>query len=831
MKQSKNKIVLAVYYFCLMQTVLANGNNQYIVTGTVLDSTTNKPIEYASISLIETSTGIITTGGITNPQGRFFIDKIPGGQYSAIVEYIGYKKYKIDSIIFQIETQKDLNTIYLSIANIQMDEVAAFGERPQIIQTMEKKVFNIDESLTIIGGSATDALKKVPSVDVDIDGNISLRGDPNVTLLINGKLSGLTQGDRRVTVDNLPAAMIERIEVITNPSAKYDPDGMGGIVNLILKRGEFEGLNGNALMSAGQYDKYNISGMVNYRHSIINLYTNTSLRLDNQLGMGKRKFTYKYPNYITSIYQETIRGKKPITGAIKIGSDFFLSDQKTLSFSSIYSQYEHQTNDTILTTGYVDFEQYSEKRSNGFNLSFNGGYTQNFDHPIRRMSMEASYSHAGDGSDSYFGRNNSAAISGLGGSSWEEENIDNTVLTFDYTFPIQDKIIIESGIKNNVSRFRSVLDYVHNPYRYHYNEDLFAGYITMAHEHSKRIGFKTGLRMEQVYTDAKVEEIPHVHDHDDSTNVFTIVIDSTVAKSPFKNPYFKIYPSAYFLYSLDESSQIQIGYSKRVNRPRRESLNPFPKNTFDIYHVRNGNPYLKPEFIDIMELNYSKVSDRFSFNTGFYYKHVVSLIQWYDHDFVTVGDLKYELLTSDNASEADSYGMEFLINYRPINNLSMMLNLNSWHSNAYGAGEPDLNGKTIGYFSYGLVSYSIPGVAKIELSGRYRGPMTITTGKINSSFYCDLAIQKLFLNNQLGLTLNIKDLFDSGIFNIKTSQMIYNPTSSVTYEQIMSAERRRDRRSILISLNYNFGKLEKSQTKISPKKINHHDGNEIEMIY
>jgi len=831
MKDFKNNFIFPALYMSLCQIILAQGYMQNIITGTVIDFSTNKPVEYASISVVDSNTGVIATGGITDAQGKFYIDQIPSGQYSVVVEYIGYENYSTDSIILQGDTQKDLDAIYLSIFNVKLDEIEILGERPQIIQTIEKKVFNVDESLTLIGGSASDALKKIPSLDVDIDGNISLRGDPNVTVLINGKRSGLTQGDRRTVVDNIPAAMIERIEVITNPSARYDPDGMGGIVNLILKRGKFEGVNGNTILSAGQYEKYNISGMMNYRRSFVNLFANTSFRLDNQLGKGNRTFTYKYPNNTISINQETTRGKKPITGVVKIGSDFFLSDLKTLSFSSTYSQHEQQIQDTIFTTGYVDFEQYSKKTNNGFNLGFDGTYTQNFNHPEQRLTIEASYSYADDGSDSYFGSNNSAATSGLGGSSWIDENVNNAVLILDYAFPLNKEIFLESGLKNTVSRFKSVLDYVHNPYRYHYNENLYAGYVTMSYEHSKNIEFKTGLRIEQVYTDAKVEDIPHVHDHDDSTNVFTVVIDSAVVQSPFENPYFKIYPSLYFLFSLNESTQMQFGYSKRVNRPRRGSLNPFPKNTFDVYHVRNGNPYLKPEFTDVIELNLSRTSNRITFNSGIYYKHVVDLIRWYDHDFVTVGEEQYELLTSDNAGEAESYGLELMANFRPIRNMNMMLNLNSWNSNAYGAGEADLNGKTKGYFSYGMISYSIPNIARIEFSGRYRGPMTITTGNIKSSFYCDLAIQKSFLNNQLGLTLNIKDLFDSGIFNIKTSQMIYNPTSSVTYEQIMSAERRRDRRNISISLNYNFGKLEKSQRTISPKKINHHDGNGIEMDY
>ena len=215
-----------------------------IVTGTVIDSTTGDPVAYASVSLISEKEQTVVTGGITDDQGHFRINEIQLGRYDLAVDFIGYEKTIIAGInLFPGDgggIEQNLGTIQLVMTSLQMEQLDVYAESPQWVQTIDKQIFFVDRSLTIKGGTASDALKKIPNVDVDIDGNISLRGDLNVTVLLDGKPSGMTHGDRRAMVDNIPAAMIDKVEVITNPSAKYDPDGMGGIINIILKRGIFE---------------------------------------------------------------------------------------------------------------------------------------------------------------------------------------------------------------------------------------------------------------------------------------------------------------------------------------------------------------------------------------------------------------------------------------------------------------------------------------------------------------------------------------------------------------------------------------------------------------
>ncbi|HJM34001.1 MAG TPA: TonB-dependent receptor, partial [Candidatus Marinimicrobia bacterium] len=257
-----------------------------VVHGSVKDSISGQSLEYASISLVNMRSNEVVTGALSDKTGRFNIREIPLGRYRAVVEFIGYATKEISPInIFPGERggiEQDLGNIQLQVSSVNLAEVEVLGES-QFIQTIDKQVFTVGKNLAASGGSGEDVLNQVPTVAVDIDGNITLRGDANVTVLIDGKKVGF---DRRSMVDNLQASMIEKVEVITNPSAKYDPDGVGGIINLVLKRGAFEGFNGSTSLSAGEYNKNNISGNLNFRTDTWNVFGSTSYRMGERYGAG-----------------------------------------------------------------------------------------------------------------------------------------------------------------------------------------------------------------------------------------------------------------------------------------------------------------------------------------------------------------------------------------------------------------------------------------------------------------------------------------------------------------------------------------------------------------
>ena len=793
-----------------------------VLQGVVLDSASNKPIEYASISIVRVRDDEIITGGIADTDGYFKIQKIPLGRYSVLVEFIGYNKAVIEEVnIFPREgggIEQNLGDIKLSISSVQMAEVDVFGELPQFIQTIDKKIFFVDQSLTVLGGTATDALKKIPSVDVDIDGNISLRGDQNVNVLIDGKPSGLTQSDRRAMVDNIPAAMIDRVEVITNPSAKYDPDGMGGIINIILKRGQFEGMNGNTSITAGQFDQFNASGMLNFRREKFNVFSNASYRKGYRQGDGFRTFIMDYGTAADTSKQITSRIRMPVSMSLRLGGDYYVTEKQTFTLSTTFSDHDNTSEESIHYIYPLDYEVKQDEEKFGLTNAVDLTYVRDYEDPQQKLELDISYSYSNDREEQTQRYNEQDPINA---DEWRT----NMIIRGDYTHPFSKGTLLETGFKGTIKDFNSDLQYLVVPYDFIYGEDVYAFYATLAHDFSAIWGLKLGLRAEQVETSIRM----NADGEQDTTNIFTTLIDNAIAKAPFSNPYFKIYPSMFWMYTISEKDQLQFGYSKRVNRPRRWSMNPFPRDFFDTSHIRTGNPYVKPEFSDVMELNFSHFDRRLTLNTGVYYKKVKDIMRWWDSDFIAVGDTTYEVISSDNAGFGESNGIEFMVNYRPLPLINLMVSVTTWNSRTYGSGEADLNGTSSGYYARGMSTITLPRIARIELSSRYRGPMKFSDGDIKGSFTMDLAIQKGFLDNRLNLTFKVSDVFDSGKFRINTEQTV--DLGSLSYTQIMEAERRHSPRTMYLTLSYNFGKMEEKKRWGRGREGDHGGGGMMEMDY
>jgi len=793
-----------------------------VLQGVVLDSASNKPIEYASISIVRVRDDEIITGGIADTDGYFKIQKIPLGRYSVLVEFIGYKKAVIEEVnIFPREgggIEQNLGDIKLSISSVQMAEVDVFGELPQFIQTIDKKIFFVDQSLTVLGGTATDALKNIPSVDVDIDGNISLRGDQNVNVLIDGKPSGLTQSDRRAMVDNIPAAMIDRVEVITNPSAKYDPDGMGGIINIILKRGQFEGMNGNTSITAGQFDQFNASGMLNFRREKFNVFSNASYRKGYRQGDGFRTFIMDYGTAADTSKQITSRIRMPVSMSLRLGGDYYVTEKQSFTLSTTFSDHDNTSEEIIHYIYPLDYEVQQDEEKFGLTNAVDLTYVRDYEDPQQKLELDISYSYSAASEVQTQRANEQDPINA---DEWRT----NMIIRGDYTHPFSKGTLLETGFKGTIKDFNSDLQYLVVPYDFIYGEDVYAFYATLAHDFSAIWGLKLGLRAEQVETSIRM----NADGEQDTTNIFTTLIDNAIAKTPFSNPYFKIYPSMFWMYTISEKDQLQFGYSKRVNRPRRWSMNPFPRDFFDTSHIRTGNPYVKPEFSDVMELNFSHFDRRLTLNTGVYYKKVKDIMRWWDSDFIAVGDTTYEVISSDNAGFGESNGIEFMVNYRPLPLINLMVSVTTWNSHTYGSGEADLNGTSSGYYARGMSTITLPRIARIELSSRYRGPMKFSDGDIKGSFTMDLAIQKGFLDNRLNLTFKVSDVFDSGKFRINTEQAV--DLGSESYTQIMEAERRHSPRTMYLTLSYNFGKMEEKKRWGRGREGDHGGGGMMEMDY
>ena len=793
-----------------------------VLQGSIKDSTSMKPIEYASVSLVDLEHNELVTGGLSDKNGLVNITEIPLGKYVAVIEFMGYRKKEIGPLnIFPGEgggIRQNFGEVTMSISSLNMATVDVLGEESTFIQTIDKKIFNVGRDISSSGGNGADVLRKVPSVDVDIDGVVSIAGDANVTILIDGKRSGRTGSGRRGEIENIAASMIEKVEVITNPSAKYDPDGVGGIINIVMKRGALDGFNGNVSAMQGDYKQQNLNGNVNYRTDKLNLFTSMNYQTGNRVGDGLREFQYAYTNRIDSLFQNTSRTSTPNNLGCRIGGDYYPSSNKTIGYTLDISEHKEleQNNINYLINTRDPSElglKEMEESDDGYHIDHVLSYENKYDSQKQLLKAYASIAHE---IDDVFETGTMESLNYKSSDTKTLEDNTNVTMAVDYENEYGEKLGIETGIKFTIRDFGENLNYLEDKYENDYQEDIYAAYLVTKYNLTDRFGFKLGARFEQVETKANLSG-PITHD---STNIITKIFDNAIAESPFNNPYKKVYPSAFLLYKLTERQSMQFGYSKKVNRPNRRTLSPFPNNTQDISRLRNGNPYLKPEYSDVMELSFSSNSRKLNLNMSSSYKNTSDVIMWWDRDYETFIDTKrpsgpdtttYEILTAGNAENSKSINFNGNIMYRPMPLASIMIWGYSWNSTISDEGEADFNGNSRGMGFGGRLTLNIPTIARIELSGNGRGKMKITTGSIPSNYRINLGIQKYFLKNRLSVTFKVNDLFDTGKFIIDTSTEVTNTATQETYTQLMYAERQRQKRNTSIVLNYNFGKQHKKK--------------------
>ena len=371
-----------------------------IVQGTVTDSITGSAIEYASVSIIDNHDGTVVTGGLSKKDGSFNIREIPLGEYIVLIEFIGYAKKELGPLsIFPGEggsIENFIGEVPLKISSVNLDAVDVIGDESQFIQTVDKQIFKVGKNLTAAGGTGFDLLRKVPTVDVDIDGEVSIAGDANVTILIDGKRSGLTGSNRRGIVDNIQVAMVDKVEVITNPSAKYDPDGVGGIINIVLKRGALDGLNGSITTMAGEYDKRNIAGNVNYRTDKWNVFGSSSYRSGNSIGRGIREFEYNYPSRSDSLYQNTYRRRSPVRTNLRIGGDYYPNSASTISYTYMFGNHFEDTFEEIEYIIPDMYEVESLEEDDGIHHDHSISYENKFGTTDRKLTANLDYNFEND---------------------------------------------------------------------------------------------------------------------------------------------------------------------------------------------------------------------------------------------------------------------------------------------------------------------------------------------------------------------------------------------------------------------------------------------------
>ena len=777
------------------------------VKGVVIDNKSKVPVEFATIALYKLKDSSLATGVVAGINGGFELKELSFGKYFMKVNFIGYKQLIIDTIKIRAgNVDVNLGSIKLRTNTELLGEVEITSEKSTIQLGIDRKIFNVEKNIVSEGGSATDVLQSIPSISVDIDGNLSLRGSGNVTVLIDGKPSGITGTSRAAILQQIPASSIESIELITNPSAKYDPDGMSGIINIITKKNKLSGFNGSVTAGAGTNDKYNAAATLSYRNSKFNVYSNYGFRSNSRTGSGYSDRQNIFPDTTYFLNSESAQLSKNISHNIKAGVEFFLNDKNTIGGSVLYntgkdrstqvSDYTEADENSILSGAYVR-DEISEDTP--VNLDYNINYRKTFTKPKQELIFDGTYStSSGNEHEDYVERDYRLKYAPKNAYPLKQNTTtksDNTITTIqlDYIHPFKDQMKLEAGAKTTMRNIAN--DFVSESYNYgssdfdadtslsnnfEYTENIFAVYSTFSGT-VKKFGYQLGLRAEQANTES-----------------YLITTDEK-----YKNDYFKLFPSVHLSQKFNKEQEAQISYSRRINRPNTRSLNPF-KDYGDPYNIRYGNPYLQPEFINSLELSYVKYWKKAVLTSTAYYRLTNGIIQ----RIKTIGDSTVSITSFVNLNSSTSYGLELIAKTDLAKWWNTTISANVFETKIDGENvDADLQNNNFSYIFKLMSNMHLLKNMDIQFTANYNGPTATAQGEVKPILAMDFGIKKeIFKNASLGL--NITDLTNA-------RKMVFEASGNNFYQTM---ERRRESRIATLTFTYRFGKLSETGKKGRPNR-------------
>ncbi|MBC6995523.1 TonB-dependent receptor [Neolewinella lacunae] len=734
------------------------------LSGQLLEENTGEPIGFANVAIYNV-TGDLVAGTTSDIDGTFVIKDLPYGDYRLEMSFIGYATEDRQLELSEAKRFFELDAIALGPDGQQLEEVIVTAERAVMELGLDRKVFNVEKTIAAAGGSAEDLLRQIPSITVDLEGNVSLRGNGNVRFLINGRPSGLTGANQQTFLQSLTAANIERIEVITNPGARFDPDGTGGLINIVLKNKTEDGFNATVNLNAGTNNKFDGSLDANWRKGKFNTTFGISGRSDERFFRGYREQEATFADTSFSRIFTFDGNRMRQSQLLKLGTEYAINDRSTFQISGNY-QLSSGDNGNLRTTTFFDENNNSaftsirtEREPNDeTDYEIRANYQTTFRKEGRQLTGALQFSDSNEEEIENYREvfstpegvvydeilQNSPTLSGrkqfLGQLDYEQK-IGEFKLETGWRSTLQrlDNLGIFNEFDETIGDFVKIDS---NSNRFFYDEDIHALYATFGGKVDKLV-FSAGLRAEQAYTTSRLTE----------PNVET-----------FENDYFKVYPSVFLGYEVAEGSTIQASYSRRVNRPRSWDLNPFVDRG-DPLNLRTGNPFLLPELINSFELNLQQRFGAGTFTGGFYYRQLNDLITRVTETLpggVSLG-------TRANLDRGRDYGVEVITTLRPSEKLDFTLSLNAYRSEIDGQlaeGTVDANG----YLFNGRLQggYELPWDITTQFTYFYRSPGITPQGRIRAIQSLDLGFRKPVLNDKGAITLRVSDLFNQRRFRFTT---------------------------------------------------------------
>ena len=746
------------------------------VKGRVFDKATGLPMEYATVRACTLPDTTFIAGCITEPTGNFSM-QLEKGRYVLEFQYMGFVTSYRNITLDGTKNPYDVGKVNLSPDSRMLNEVDVVAERSTYEMTLDKHVFNVGKDVGNTAGNAIEVLENIPAVSVDVEGNVSLRGDDGVRILIDGKESGLSGMSTQDALRTLQGDMIERIEVITNPSVRYDAEGSAGIINIILKKDKRQGFNGAVNVRTGYPWMYGASLSGNYRLKRWNLFASYGFNNRSNIGGGVNQTKRYYLDTIgagpdmtfDTIFtqftnQTTERRMRRMGHNVRVGADYYITDHDIISAAFVFRYGRLETHpvvkylDEYPLSGTSSYDERAEdylEYEPMYEVTLD--YDKTFERKGRSLKANVRYFTNTEKASSditekvYPDKNMEQVLSALYQKTGNDQNMRNLQASIDYVHPFLTKAQWEIGAKytnRNINSLSEVTEKdslgVYHPlsdycYDYEYKEQVAALYTSIGNEWG-RWSAQVGLRAEM--TDIMTNLKGYAHDGTDSING--------------GKPYFDFFPSAHVNYSVNEFNQFQVSYTRRIRRPGFWQMSPF-RSYNDNRNIRMGNPALKPTYMDSYELGYIHFWDKASFNFTAYYRHGTNMIRSYTYE----NDGVFYSMPI-NFGKADDFGVELVAQGQMTKWWNLNGNVNFFRSQFNGKiNDKVYDDATWMLFGRAVSKFKVSTWFDLQLTAHIMGPHKEPLGMHKGNWWIDLAVSKEILHGNGTVTFNVRDLFNS----------------------------------------------------------------------
>lgn len=777
------------------------------VYGKVIDANTGKPVEYASVQVLWFSKDSLLGGTLVKENGDFAVDGLPSfGQVRVKIKFIGYKDYlqKV-YIVPPDKVDQDLGDIKLAVDDKLLKEVDVVAEKSAVVLSIDKRTYNVEKDLSVKGGTGVDVMKNIPGLTVDADGNVQLRNQ-SPTIFVDGRPTTLT-------LQQIPADQIDRVEIITNPSVKFDASATGGILNVVMKRNNKPGYNGMVMAYVGTGDRYGGMANINVKQGKWNtsLMYSYNQGINNTTGFTKR--TQLDSGSVTGYFnQDNNTRMMNVFNFGRFGVDYYINNRNTISLNGMLMGGQFKTADNQT---YEVLDNTSTKRLFGDQVNnqkaafqnYNGQllYKKTFPKVGKELTVDANYNYTTSKNGYLFNTSTHLNPDTFYLPNSYQKNVGSTianqyVFQMDYVNPISDTRKFEAGIKayyknsvseNNTSRATGSEDsYTRDSImsnRYMIDDMINAAYVNYNDKMFWNIGYQVGLRFEQSYYAGNIT---------DKNQKFSYNYPSTsddILKS--------LFPAIYFSKKLKGNNEVQLNFSRKINRPNFFQLMPFVMFA-DKQNYRIGNPQLKPEFKNIAELNYNKIFTKGSYLASGYFRYEEQPIT--DVAYPDPDPLKKDVLvnTTINGKDAIRYGLENTFKWTFWKSLDWTVNANAYYIYMRGKivpTEPEITAEGYAWNAKTTISYKFPKNITLQVNGNYESPKILLLGVANEIYSMDVSLNYMY---------QTKWIFNATVSDVFNTRRMGTHYETPYYNQDLS--RRRESRYFRFTITYLFGKMDAS---------------------